>query len=445
MAILTRSEAKQILDKVLKYSKAEAASAQLTGAETGNIRYARNSVSTSGIVNDIELAVEARFGKKSGMATINEFSDAALEKVMRRAEELAKLSPDNPEAMPLLGEQKYPKVNGFAKSTADITPDQRAKAAADSIMAARERKVIAAGYLEDARSFAAVANTKGLFGYHVSTSANFTVTMRTENGLGSGWAQSDVSDFSAMNTGAVSNIAIDKAVQSQEARALEPGKYTVILEPSAVSGLVGFMMWNYDARSADEGRSFMSKKGGGNRIGEKMFDKRVHIYSDPADPDVPAMPWAEDDFMAQERVDWIRDGVVKNLPRSRYWASQSKEKEKAIPQPNNLIMVGGDKSTEELIKNTRRGVLVTRTWYIRMVDPQSLLLTGLTRDGTFYIENGKIKYPIKNFRFNESPVIMLNNIEDMGRAERVGMWGYSAMIPALKVRDFTFSSLSDAV
>ena len=444
MAILSRSEAKQILDKVLKYSKAEAASAQLSGAETGNIRYARNSVSTSGIVNDIELAVEARFGKKSGVATINEFSDASLEKVMRRAEELAKLSPDNPEAMPLLGEQKYPPVSGFAKSTAEISPDARAKAAADSIIAAKEKKVIAAGYLEDARSFAAVANTKGLFGYHVSTSANFTVTMRTENGLGSGWAQSDVTDFAAMNTGATSSVAIDKAVLSQEARALEPGKYTVILEPSAASGLIGFMMWNYDARSADEGRSFMSKKGGGNRIGEKMFDKRVHLYSDPADADVPAQPWADDDHMALGRVDWIKDGVVQNLPRSRYWATQSKDP--AIPQPNNLIMVGGDKSTAELIKNTRRGVLVTRTWYIRMVDPQSLLLTGLTRDGTFYIENGKIKYPIKNFRFNESPVIMLNNIEELGRPERVGMWdGFSAMIPALKVRDFTFSSLSDAV
>ncbi|WP_193163678.1 TldD/PmbA family protein [Microbulbifer hainanensis] len=443
MAILSRSEAKQILDKVLKYSKAEAASAQLSGAETGNIRYARNSVSTSGIVNDIELAVEARFGKKSGVATINEFSDASLEKVMRRAEELAKLSPDNPEAMPLLGEQKYLPVDGFAKSTAEITPDARAKAAADSIIAAKEKKVIAAGYLEDARSFAAVANTKGLFGYHVSTSANFTVTMRTENGLGSGWAQSDVTDFAAMNTGATSSVAIDKAVLSQEARALEPGKYTVILEPSAASGLIGFMMWNYDARSADEGRSFMSKKGGGNRIGEQMFDKRVHLYSDPADADVPAQPWADDDHMALGRVDWIKDGMVQNLPRSRYWATQSKDP--AIPQPNNLIMVGGDKSTADLIKKTRRGVLVTRTWYIRMVDPQSLLLTGLTRDGTFYIENGKIKYPIKNFRFNESPVIMLNNIEELGRPERVGMWGYSAMIPALKVRDFTFSSLSDAV
>lgn len=443
MAILSRSEAKQILDKVLKFSKAEGASAQLSGAETGNIRYARNSVSTSGIVNDIELAVEARFGKKSGIATINEFSDAALEKVMRRAEELAKLSPDNPESMPLLGKQKYKSVDAFAKSTAEITPDQRAKAAADSIIAAREKKVVAAGYLEDARSFAAVANTNGLFGYHAATSANFTVTMRTENGLGSGWAQSDVTDFAAMSTGTVSSTAVDKAVLSQEARALEPGKYTVILEPAAVSGLVGFMMWSYDARSADEGRSFMSKKGGGNRIGEKMFDKRVHLYSDPSDLNVPAQPWSEDDHMALERVDWIRNGVVKNLPRSRYWATQSDNK--AIPKPNNLIMVGGDKSTEELIKKTRRGVLVTRTWYIRMVDPQSLLLTGLTRDGTFYIENGEIKYPIKNFRFNESPVIMLNNIEDMGRAERVGMYGFSAMIPALKVRDFTFSSLSDAV
>ncbi|SDK45605.1 TldD/PmbA family protein [Microbulbifer yueqingensis] len=443
MAILTRSEAKRILDTVLKFSRADGASAQLTGAETGNIRYARNSVSTSGIVDDIELAVEARFGKKSGVATINEFSDAALEKVMRRAEELAKLSPDNPEAMPLLGPQKYLDVNAFAKGTANITPEQRAKAAADSIMAAKKNKVVAAGYLEDARSFAAVANTEGLFGYHVSTSANFTVTMRTENGLGSGWAESDVTDFDNMSTAATSGIAIDKAVQSQEARALEPGKYTVILEPNAVSGLLGYMMYGYEARSADEGRSFMSKKGGGNRLGEKMFDKRVHIYSDPTDPNVPGTPWAAEDHMALERIDWIKGGVATNMPRSRYWAE--KNEQEAVPSPTNLIMVGGDKSTEELIKNTRRGILVTRTWYIRMVDPQSLLLTGLTRDGTFYIENGKIKYPVKNFRFNESPVIMLNNIEEMGQARRVGMWGFSAMVPALKVRDFTFSSLSDAV
>lgn len=443
MAILSRSEAKAILDKVLKLSRANEASAQLTGSEQGNVRYARNSVSTSGIVNNTELAVEARYGNKSGVATINEFSDAALEKVMRRAEELAKLSPDNPESMPMLGPQKYAEVNAFAKATAELTPDQRAKAAADSIAAARKQKVVAAGYLEDARAFAAVANTRGLFGYHASTSANFTVTMRTENGLGSGWAQSDVSDFSSMNTAAISSVAVDKAVRSQEARALEPGKYTVVLEPSAVSGLIGFMMGNYDARSADEGRSFMSKKGGGNRIGEQMFDKRVHLYSDPADTAVPTMPWASEDHMALGRVDWIKGGVVQNLFRDRYWASQSKAQ--PVPRPANLIMLGGDKSTAQLIKETRRGVLVTRTWYIRMVDPQSLLLTGLTRDGTFYIENGEIKYPIKNFRFNESPVIMLNNIEDLGRAERVGMWGFSAMVPALKVRDFTFSSLSDAV
>lgn len=443
MAILSRSEARRILDKTLKYSRAKEASAQLTGGETGNIRFARNSVSTSGVVNNTELMVEARFGKKSGIATINEFSDDALEKVMRRAEELAKLSPDNPEAMPLLGEQKYTSVNGFAEATSTITPDERAKAAADSIAAAKKKKVIAAGYLEDARTFAAVANTKGLFGYHASTSANFTVTMRTENGLGSGWAQSDVTDFAAMHAGTTSQAAVNKAVESQKARALEPGKYTVILEPSAASGLLAFMMGNYSARNADEGRSFMSKKGGGNRIGEKLFDKRVHIYSDPADTNVPAQPWANADFMPQQRTDWIENGVVKNLTRSRYWASQTKAK--AIPEPNNLIMIGGDKSTAELIKSTRRGILVTRTWYIRMVDPQSLLLTGLTRDGTFYVENGKVKYPIKNFRFNESPIIMLNNLEELGRSERVSMWNFSAMIPALKVRDFTFSSLSDAV
>ena len=175
---------------------------------------------------------------------------------------------------------------------------------------------------------------------------------------------------------------------------------------------------------------------------EQVYDPRVSIWADPADPDVPVLPW-DDEGLARKRMPVIQDGKVANLLYSRYWAQQ--QGREPVAAPGNLIMAGGTKSTADLVRETERGILVTRTWYIRMVDPQTVLLTGLTRDGTFYIENGKIKYPIKNFRFNESPVIMLNNIEDMGRPERVSMWGGPAMIPALKVRDFTFSSLSDAV
>jgi predicted Zn-dependent protease len=234
-----------------------------------------------------------------------------------------------------------------------------------------------------------------------------------------------------------------KAAASVDAQALEPGKYTVILEPAAAAGLISFMMNFFDARSADEGRSFLSKQGGGNKIGEQIVDPRVNIYTDPWHPLVPALPW-DGEGLPREKAPIIENGKVANLEYSRYWASKQGKPEKA--GWGNVIMDGGTKSTAELIAGTERGILLTRTWYIRLVDPQTVLLTGLTRDGTFYIENGQLKYPIKNFRFNESPVIMLNNIEELGRAVRVKAdEGGSMLLPPMKIRDFTFTSLSDAV
>jgi len=193
-----------------------------------------------------------------------------------------------------------------------------------------------------------------------------------------------------------------------------------------------------DARSADEGRSFLSAAGGGTRLGQRLLDDRVTIYSDPTHPDVPTTPWAADG-RPLARTPWIERGVVKNLSYSRYWAQ--KRGMGATPPPPNLIMEGGTASLEELIRGTSRGVLLTRTWYIRTVDPQTLLLTGLTRDGTFYIENGAISHAIKNMRFNESPVIMLGNVDALGRPERVR----GCLVPPMRLRDFTFTSLSDAV
>src|SRR3546814_2357996 len=204
-------------------------------------------------------------------------------------------------------------------------------------------------------------------------------------------------------------------------------------------------MMNFcDARRADEGRSFLSKKGGGNKIGEQVYDPRVNFHADPGDADVPVMPW-DGDGLPREKMDIVKDGKVVALDYSRYWAQKTGKR--AIGSPGNLIMSGGDKSTADLVRGTRKGVLVTRTWYIRMVDPQTVLLTGLTRDGTFYIEDGEIKYPVKNFRFNESPVIMLNNIEELGKPIRVQGDESSIimMIPPMTLRDFNFTSLSDAV
>ncbi len=444
MSIFSEAEAKAILEKVVKLSKADECTAQLGGSVAGNIRYALNNVSTSGIVDNCDLVVQVAFGKRTGTATINEFDDASLEKVVRRAEELARLAPENPEFVPAIPKQEYKASDTFVQNTADITPEYRAQVAADCIEPSKKDKLVAAGFFTDDTSFTAIANSNGNFGYQKSSTVDFTCTVRTEDGRGSGWVARNVGDVKKFDAKAEIKTAIDKSKKSVDAKALEPGKYTVVLEPAASAGLISFMMFGFDARQADEGRSFLTKKGGGNRLGEKVFDERVTMHSDPWDPDAAVFPW-DNDGLAREKTAIVTKGKVDYLQYSRFWAKEKGRK--AIGQPGNLIMSGGTKSTAELVKGTQKGILVTRTWYIRMVDPQTVLLTGLTRDGTFYIENGEIKYPIKNFRFNESPVIMLNNVEEFGKPVRVAddESPFVMMIPPMKIRDFTFTSLSDAV
>ena len=437
MAIYTKEEARKILEKALSFSSADACEINMGGSESGNIRYARNTVSTAGHQSNQTLAVTSSFGKKSGVATIDEFDDASLEKVVKRAEELANLSPENPEFMAPLGPQTYAESNSFIEATANIKPEYRAQVAAKSIEPASAKDVTAAGFLNDSSGFSAMINSNGLFAYNKSTNVDFTVTMRTNDGTGSGWVTRDFNDITKFDADKAAKIAIDKAVMSREAKAIEPGKYTVILEPAAAADLLGNMAGSFDARTADEGRSFMSKDGG-TKMGMKIVDERVNIWSDPLHPDVPTSTW-NGEGMPLKKMSWIENGVVKNLAYSRYWAEQKGVD--PVPFPSNFIMEGGSASLDELIKGTKKGILVTRLWYIRSVDPQTLLYTGLTRDGTFYIENGEIKYPVKNFRFNESPIIMLNNLEELGQQVRID----GNLVPYMKVRDFTFTSLSDAV
>ena len=456
MENFSESDVRAVLNKVLALSKADECGASLDGDHNGNLRFARNAVSTSGGDDRHTLSVQCSYGKKVGTATVNEFDDASLEKVVRRAEELAKLAPENPEFVSELGPQKYDQPPGFFDSTAAIGPDFRAQAAAASILPCRQEKLVAAGFLQHNHGFNARANSKGLYGYVRSSDVDFSVTIRTEDGKGSGYGVADLNDAAKLDTAAVSRVAMDKAVRSRETRAIEPGKYTVILEPAASVDLISHMVRQMDARLADEGRSFLTKAGGGNRLGEKLMDERVNIYSDPLNAEAPGDAWAPDG-RPRRRVDWVKDGAVANLAYSRYWAQKKGVAEdKAVPGlgrgfggravgafegAQGYIMAGGTDSLDALVKSVKRGVLVTRMWYIREVDPQTVLYTGLTRDGTFYVENGEIKYAIKNFRFNESPVIMLNNIEALGKPVRMN----GSLVPPMVVRDFTFSSLSDAV
>jgi predicted Zn-dependent protease len=458
MAILSREEAKRIIDKVLSLSGADETSVSLSGERTGNIRYARNAVSTSGESSSVSMAVTAVFGKRTGTATINEFDDESLKKTVKRAEELAKLAPENPEYVSMLGPQTYLETKNYSEKTNAIDPEYRAKIALDSVDLCKKKSVITAGYLEDTTGFSAIGNSKGLFGYNKDTLVDYSVTVRTPDGKGSGYVVRDYNDVSKIDSGPLTEIAAQKAVASANAQALEPGRYTVILEPTAGISLVRSVVSNLDARSAEEGRSFMATKGGVSKLGQKLFDERVTIYSDPMNPDIPGRPFvlpatrpgygevnggggggAGVDGRPLGKTMWIEKGVVKNMSYTRYWAE--KKGVKATPAPMGIIMEGGSESLADMIRNTQKGILVTRLWYIGEVDRQTLLYTGLTRDGTFYIENGKIKFPVKNFRFNESVIVMLNNIESIGTPMRAN----GCMMPPLKIRDFTFTSLSDAV
>ncbi|HTM21073.1 MAG TPA: metallopeptidase TldD-related protein, partial [Kofleriaceae bacterium] len=235
-----------------------------------------------------------------------------------------------------------------------------------------------------------------------------------------------------------------KAVASAQPRALPPGKYPAILEPACVANLLQLMFFAMDRRSADEGRSFFSRPGGGNRIGERLFGDKVHIWSDPTDADVPGGPWG-DDALPQERREWIQDGRVEALRTSRFWADKSGTA--PVTGPANVLMAGGKGSVDDLIAATDRAVLVTSFWYIRLLDPRTISFTGLTRDGVFWVEKGKIQHPVTNFRWNESPIAVLKNIVAMSapvlappRPDRT-----PHRVPALLVKEFNFSSVSDAV
>ena len=426
----------------------------LTGVDGGNIRYALSSVSTSGGISKKTLEVSSVFGNKMGSATINEFDDASLEKAVRRSEELAHLAPENPEHVAMLGPQQYHEAKTFVAATAAVGPEQRMEAVAKSLAIADAAKLAAAGFYNNNTGFAAIMNSKGLFAYNTSTNVDFNITLRTPDGKGSGYASRSYNDVNKLDVVTATKIAAGKATGSVTAKAIEPGKYTVILEPEAAVTLIQNMLGQFDARSADEGRSFLSMPGGKTRLGEKLVDERVTIFSDPQYAEMPTNTWSRDGRPLEKTV-WIDKGIVKNLYYSRYWAQKKGVNPTPPPggfsaagggfgfaPPGGFIMEGGNDTLEDLIKGTERGILVTRLWYIRAVDPQSLLYTGLTRDGTFYIENGQIKFPVKNFRFNESPVIMLNNLEALGKPVRTEG---DAMIPPMRIRDFTFSSLSDAV
>jgi len=435
--ILDESQARRIIEKTLALASADEARVNLSGGRGANTRVALNSVTTCGDADNLSVAVTAAFGTRHATATGSETDDAALERLVHTAEDMARVAPEDPEYVPELGPQDYLDIHPWFESTARATQERSVDVARAAIDAARERGVTVAAFFQHNHGFSALGNSSGLFAYTQGTDASLSVTARTTDGAGSGYAADNSRDIDEIDAAAASRRAIEKAEASRSPKTLEPGVYPAILEPLAAAEFLAYAVWNMNARQADEGRSFYATTGGGNKIGEKIVGDNITFTSDPQCPALLSSPFSGDGLPARPHT-WIESGVLKKLFYGRYWASKQ-DTEPCFP--SNTILAGGEKTLDEIIADTDRAVLVTRFWYIRSLDPQTILVTGLTRDGVFWVEDGAIQHSVKNFRFNESPIAVLNKVTALSQPTRVG----NSLTPALRTSAFTFSSLSEAV
>ncbi len=445
--LLSETEIRAACDKLLRLTKAADASVGVSSDDFSHLRFAANGFTTSGRREDASASITVWIDKKRGAASANDLEDDSLKMAVDQAEALARISPVDKEYLPTLGLQTYKPTNRYVEATAKLSLSDRAKAIDGIIRACEKEDVIGAGFHHASAAASGFATRNGNFHYQRSTLVSLSVTARAPDGGSSGYFLRNHNDIARLDVARVGREAIEKALTSKNPRTIEPGIYPVILEAQAADDLIRL---GFDARSADEGRSPYSAPGGKTRQGEQVFDERINFYSDPWHPELPGSAAAQDGIPARE-IHFVRNGVLENLQYSRYWA---KEKEtEPTPGPVNSILTSSAPpvSVPDMIRNTPRGLLVSRFWYIRGVDPRTALFTGLTRDGVWFIENGKIQYPVRNFRFNQSLLELLapGNVEMVGASERVSsserQGNSSSLTPAIKVKQFHFTSQSEAV
>jgi predicted Zn-dependent protease len=450
----TSDQAKALADRILSFSKAPDCEVSLRLSQTGHTRFAANEITTAGMVRNVTVSITSREGGKSGSTTTDELDESLLRDAVARSEALMAAARPDPEQVESLGPQDYPTIQAFNEATANASPIARRDGVKAALDEARAKRLNASGFFETGARWLAVANKKGNFGFHPASVAEYSTTMRTADGTGSGYARMSSPRLSDLDPAALAARSAIKAESSASPRELAPGAYTVILEPEAVADLLVYLLFSLNARTADEGRSFLSKPDGGNRLGEKLFADGVTLRSDPFNPRNPATPWAG--FGGRggrgaagaagepaRKTTWIENGVVKTLSVDRYWAKKTNVP--SVPLSGGMILEGSDKTLEALIAETPKALLVTRFWYIRSVNPQNAMVTGLTRDGVWLIENGKVVHPVNNFRFNDSPVNLLKNLEATSVATPAGSEFFALTVPAIRAHDFHFTSKSDAV
>jgi predicted Zn-dependent protease len=455
--MLSQQDAKNLIEKVLSYSKLPGCDVSVNSEESAFIRFANNGITTSGYVleQSVSISSTTEDGRR-GSSGANELTDESLKESVEEAERLAAISRPDPEIVPALGQQKYPELHNYDAFTGSARGDVMIPHVKAIIDCARKNQLISAGFIERSARAVAIGNKAGLFGYHTLTDSSLSNTMRNKGGTSSGWASQTSVSLKDIDGESAGRISSEKCLRGAGAkRKLDPGKYTVILEPSGASDLIGFLGFGFGARQAEQGQSFLSKQGGGTHLGDKLFPEFITLRTDPFNPKLPALPWTGGGgrggfggggggSLPTDKITWIENGVVKNLSYDRFWASKAGKQ--PTPGPADLVLDGQDHSLEDLIQSVDRGLLITRLWYIRFLQQRTLQLTGLTRDGVFLVENGKVTDPVTNFRWNESPVRVLQNAKRLTKSARaLGSEGGSTIAPAMVVADFNLASVSDAV
>ena len=408
-------------------------------------RFTRNAVHQNVAESDVSVKVRAIVGKRTGVASTNLTDDTELRSLVQRAIEMAKLSPDDPglPSMPAGGATQAP-PGAYVRETATASPELRAQMCDTIFKAAEEHDYWCAGFVNTSEAGVTIVNSSGARASFDGTDAAVNVKMNATDSTG--YAEGWDNDVTRLDAHAIGKLSSLKARDSAYPRGVEPGEWTVILEAAAFGELFTYLSDHFSAQSFDEGSSFLS-----DGLDKQYLGRNVTIVDDYAHPLSPGMPF---DYEAQptQRIGLVENGVAKNVVTDSYWANKLNRPNTghALPAPNaygpqalHLVVSPGSKSINELIAETKRGLLITRFWYIRTVDQKKAIVTGMTRDGTFLIENGEISGGVRNMRFNHSILEALNNCEFANALHRTGSYSYSVVVPAAKIEGFRFSSGTD--
>lgn len=443
--ILSRQHAQELFQKVLKYSTAEETEAMIGSSSYSLTRFANNIIHQNVTEEGQYLSVRAVVEKRTARATTNKFDEESIRRVCESALALARLQPPDPDMLPMPGPQTYQSLNRFFENTAELSPRARAEVVRQTVARAEKHHLTTAGVFSSGAVVSALFDSRGLTAYHQETLSEFSVTMMLAD-TSSGWAKKTSPNVAELEPEKLAERAAQKALASRAPAEIQPGKYTVILEPAAVLDLLGFLFMDFSGLAVLEQRSCLT-----GRVGQKIFGENINVYDDVYHPRQSGAAF-DGEGVPRRRVTLIERGVAKNVVYARSTAHKAgvEPTGHGLPLPNeygelalNIVMEGGKAGVEDMIRSTDRGLLVTRLWYIREVDPYQKLLTGMTRDGTFWIEGGEVRHGVKNLRFNQSAIEMLNQVEALGPPQRTsGEESFDMVVPAMKVRDFNFSSLT---